>query len=148
MKLYPIMLFGSFLASNTGVQGQSTGQNRTVSGATEFIVEMITRAPAEVKPWPGFIRSSPVIAVTAKQPCQIRITLADKSIYQIDLGRTLAIKASLSANSPQSFVEITGGVAAFKGIDIYVGDTSSVRRVSDALEFIRASCDKTGATGF
>jgi hypothetical protein len=136
------------LVSNANAQSQVAGQGRTVSGATAFVTEMITRAPAEVKPWPGFIRSSPVVAVTAKQPCQIKITLADKSAHLIDLSRALGIKASISSNPPQSFVEITGGVQSFKGVDIYVGDTPSVRRVSEALEFIRSSCDKSTASGF
>ena len=109
---------------------------------------MLARGPAEVKPWPGFVRLSAVTAVSFKQSCQMVLALNDKSSHLVDLSRALSIRPSFSTNGPQSYVEITGGMTAFRGVDLYVGDNASVRRVGEALEFLRASCDKNSATGF
>ena len=138
------------VAPESAAQAQSVNATpaRTAKGAITFISEMLARGPAEVKPWPGFVRLSAVTAVSFKQSCQMVLTLNDKSSYLVDLSRALSVRSSLSTNEPQSFVEITGGMAAFRGLDIYVGDNASVRRVGEALEFLRASCDKNSATGF
>ncbi|GBH30863.1 MULTISPECIES: hypothetical protein [Sphingobium] len=54
----------------------------------------------------------------------------------------------MSTNAPQSAVEIVGGVQPYKGIDFYLGDNAAVRRASDAMLFLHASCDTSVETGF
>ncbi|EPE61687.1 hypothetical protein L479_01913 [Exiguobacterium sp. S17] len=45
-------------------------------------------------------------------------------------------------------MEIKGGAQPYEGLDIFVGDNDAVRRVGDALEFMRQSCDPSAKTGF
>ncbi|GAY19528.1 hypothetical protein SFOMI_0047 [Sphingobium fuliginis] len=64
------------------------------------------------------------------------------------LDRVVAIRPLYSTNAPQSSVEIRSGVQPYDGIDIFVGDNDAVRRVTEALSFLRTSCDTTSRTGF
>lgn len=129
-------------------QEQAPAKPRTAAGATTFIQDMLTRGPAEVKPWPGFVRSAKIVTVTVKGNCAVTMALADKSRIQVMLDRVVAIRPLYSTNAPQSSVEIRSGVQPYDGIDIFVGDNDAVRRVTEALSFLRTSCDTTSRTGF
>lgn len=86
--------------------------------------------------------------VGVKGGCLVTLTLADKSALSVKLDQVVAIRPLYSANAPQASVEIKGGAQPYEGLDIFVGDNDAVRRVGDALEFMRQSCDPSAKTGF
>ena len=69
-------------------------------------------------------------------------------VNQLSDDQVVAIRPLYSANAPQASVEIKGGAQPYEGLDIFVGDNDAVRRVGDALEFMRQSCDPSAKTGF
>ena len=68
----------------------ASSKRRTAAGASTFIQDMLTRGPAEVKPWPGFVRSAKIVTVTVKGNCAVTMALADKSRIQVMLDRVVA----------------------------------------------------------
>lgn len=97
------------LANPTIAQDAPASKPRTAAGAIKFMQDMLTRGPAEAKPWPGFARVSKVTNVAVKGNCLMTLSLADKSLLRIDLARTVGVRARISTNAPQSAVEIVGG---------------------------------------
>lgn len=143
-----ICAFSLGSAALVSAQQVEPAKPRTVAGASKFIQDMLTRGTAVAKPWPGFVRSSRITGLTIKGGCAVTLTLADKSSLSLKLAQVVAIRPLYSANAPQASVEIRGGAQPYDGLDIYVGDNDAVRRVSDAIEFMRQSCDSSIETGF
>ena len=145
-----LLIYALSLGSAAPVAAQQVGpaKPRTAAGASKFVQDMLTRGTAVAKPWPGFVRNSRITSVGVKGGCLVTLTLADKSALSVKLDQVVAIRPLYSANAPQASVEIKGGAQPYEGLDIYVGDNDAVRRVGDALEFMRQSCDPSAKTGF
>lgn len=80
--------------------------------------------------------------------CVVTLTLTAKSALSVKLDRMVAIRALYSANAPQASMKIRGRAQPYEGLDIFVGDNDAVRRVGDAMQFMRQSCDPSAKTGF
>lgn len=122
----------------------------TVSKAGLFVQEMMSRGTADISVWPDNQLASPVdqVSYSAKQPCILVIAAHDGRHFQIDLAKAAAVSAVPSSNPPQSHVEILGGVASYKGVDIFLGNTELMTRVGAAFAAMHQGCDTAPSMGF
>lgn len=122
----------------------------TVSKAGLFVQEMMSRGTSDISAWPDNRFASPVdqVSYSAKQPCILVIAAHDGRRFQVDLAKAAAVSTVPSSNPPQSHVEILGGVAPYKGIDVFLGSTELVTRVGAAFAAMHQGCDTAPSLGF
>lgn len=147
-RFITIFVLSFTMTGPAAAQEGSVSKPRTAAGAVKFIQDVLTRGSTEAKPWPGSMDLSKVAKAEIKDNCLITLSLVDKSSIRIDLARSIGIRTLLSANAPQSLVEIRGGVQPYDGIDLYIGDNTVIRRTGDAMTFLRNACDRSSESGF
>lgn len=87
-------------------------------------------------------------ACAVKSPCILALSDAQGTRYRIDLAAVMSVELTAADTPSRMHIEITGGVAPYSSIDLFLAGTGAAARASCALQAMQQGCDSEAGSGF